>query len=52
MSKFKVGDKVRVVRGRDESTYWCAYKEGDIHEITDAYAGGDVGGWFSENASK
>ena len=46
MSKLKVGDKVRVVRVRDESTYWCAYKEGDIHEITYAYGGGDFEvGW-------
>lgn len=41
MTEFKVGDKVRVLRGGDDAEYWNCYEEGDILEITDAYNSGD-----------
>ena len=46
MSKFKVGDRVRILRDGDECTYWCEYSKGDVHEVTHVYHTGDYEvGW-------
>ena len=30
MSRFKVGDKVRVLRGGSDAHYWCSHSAGDV----------------------
>ena len=41
MSKFKVGDKVRVLRGGSDAHYWCSHSAGDVCTVEGVLAGGD-----------
>lgn len=41
MSKFKVGDRVRVIVSGEDAEYWHSHEVGDIVEIEKVYVDGD-----------
>lgn len=41
MSKFKVGDRVRIVRSGNDSKYWCDHEVGSVHTVEMVYESGD-----------
>ena len=40
MSNFKVGDKVRVLRGGSDAHYWCSHSAGDVCTVEGVLYGG------------